>query len=219
MNHLNIVKCIQLIMISVIITLNGTGQDTSKQKLKEPEITIGTFYTLNETNKHTVNPFVAGNLGDYTFENRYNYEAVGTSSVNAGKRILKKSKHIEITPMGGVIFGRFKGVSAEIRTSLKFSKWAFSTDMQFSFAYSSCRKNIFLNLTIARYKLTSTFSIGAATLLGRQVNQNIVLDKGVTAALSFKKWSIWFYAFNFEKKKRYYWLSVFYNIKVKQNGK
>ncbi len=209
------VKSIQLIIIFIIITLNCTGQDTSKAKIKESEFALGTFYTLNESNKLTVNPVISGYLGDYYFENRYGYEADSSASVNVGRKIFKKINHVEVIPLAGLVFGSFKGVSAGIQTSLDYRKWAFTTVVQFSFEYTKFDKNLLLNWAVARYKLSNSFCIGIITMLEKQVNQDKVFDKGITAVILYKKWGLRFYGFNYEKQKRYYWLSVLYDIKVK----
>jgi hypothetical protein len=195
--------------------LNSSSQDTSKVKIKELEISFGTFNTMNESNKVNINPAISGYLDDYYFENRYNYEAANSASVNVGKRILKKIKHLEIIPMAGWVFGSFKGVTAELQTSLDYSKWTFSTDNQFSYEYTQSDKSLYLNWTVARYKLTKSFRIGFTTVLNKDVNQDVIFDKGVTAAIFLKKWSLRFYAFNYEIEKRYYWLSLRYTIRLK----
>lgn len=210
---------IKLFIMFVIITSAVASQDTSMAKINKLEIAFGTFNTISESNKVTVNPTISGYLGDYYFENRYNYEASNSASINLGKKIFKNLKHIEIVPMGGLIFGGFKGVTAELQTSVDYNKWTFSTDNQYSFEYKQPGKSLFFNWTVARYKLAKSFQIGITTFLDKRVNHDIIFDKGVTALLVFKKWSWRFYAYNYEKEKRYYWVSIRYNIRVKLIGK
>jgi hypothetical protein len=208
-------KSIKLVILLVNMTSICSGQDTSKVKEKELVISFGTFNTMNERNKVNVNPSISAYLDDYYVENRYNYEAGNSASINLGKRILKKVKHLEIIPMFGLVFGSFKGITAELQTSLDYSKWTFSTDNQFSYEYIQPDKSLYFNWTVTRYKLTNWFSLGLSTVLDKHINQNIIFDKGVTAAISLKKWGLRFYAFNYELEKRYYWLSLRHTIKVK----
>jgi hypothetical protein len=209
------VKSIKLVIIFVIMILNGAGQDTRMGKIKELGITFGTFNTISKNNKVTVSPAISGYLDDYYFENRYNYETDNSASINVGKRIFKKSKHIEVVPMVGLVFGSFKGVTTELQTSFNYNKWTFSTDNQFSFEYRQPDKSLYFNWTMAIYKLTTSFHIGLTTFLDKPVNKDMVFDKGITAAILFKEWGLRLYAFNYEIEKRYYWISIRYNIKVK----
>jgi len=212
-------KCIKLLIVFASVALNGTGQDSSTAKIKELDISIGTFNTKSDgSSKVNINPAISGSFGDYYFENRYNYEADNSASINVGKQILKKLKPVEIVPIVGLVFGSFKAVTAELQTSLVCRKWALSTDNQFSFEYTKPGKSLYFNWTVARFKITNSFLIGISTILDKHVKRDIVFDKGLTAALAFEEWGLRFYAFNYEKGKRYYWLSIRHNIRVKLNG-
>jgi hypothetical protein len=212
-------KCIKLLIVFVSVALNGIGQDSSTAKIKELDISIGTFNTKSDgSSKVNVNPTLSGSFGDYYFENRYNYEADNSASINVGKQILKKLKPAEIVPIVGLVFGSFKAVTTELQTSLVCRKWALSTDNQFSFEYTKPGKSLYFNWTVARFKITNSFLIGISTILDKHVKRDIVFDKGLTAALAFEEWGLRLYAFNYEKGKRYYWLSIRHNIRVKLNG-
>jgi hypothetical protein len=208
------VKNIIFSVIFVIVVLPGAGQNTKMEKVKELGISIGTFNTINK-NKVTVSPSISGYLDDYYFENRYNYEAANSASINVGKHILKKLKNIEVVPMGGLVFGSFKGVTAELQTSFIYNKWIFSTDNQFSYEYRQPDKSLYFNWTMAIFKLSNSFRVGLTTFLDKQADKNMVFDKGITAAILFKQWGLRFYAFNYEIEKRYYWISIRYNLKAK----
>jgi len=207
------VKNINLSVILAIMVFPGACQNIKLTKVKELGISFGTFNTVNK-NKVTVSPSISGYLDDYYFENRYNYEADNSASINVGKRILKKLNNIEVVPMGGLVFGSFKGVTAELQTSFIYNKLIFSTDNQLSFEYRRPDKSLYFNWTMAIYKLTNSFRIGLTTFLDKHAVKNIAFDKGITAAILFKQWGLRFYAFNYEIEKRYYWISIRYNIKA-----
>jgi len=205
-------KSFAAVMILLILALNGKGQDTATVRLLE--ITIGTFSTLSETQKYTVNPAISGSWGDYYFESRYNYEAGNSASLNLGKRIFRKLEHIELIPMVGLVFGSFKGATAELQTSLDYPRWIFSTDNQFSFEYTSPKESLFFNWTVAKYKLTNLFQIGLTSFLDIEGGQAI-FDKGITSAVSYHNWVFRVYAFNYEIENRRYWFSLRYTMKIK----
>jgi|GEM_PF-3402052 hypothetical protein len=206
------VKIFATIAVLLILALNSAGQDAAK--VRELEITIGTFSTLSETQKYTVNPAISGSWGDYYFESRYNYEAGNSASLNLGKRVFRKLEHIELIPMVGLVFGSFKGATAELQTSLDYPKWLFSTDNQFSYAYTSPYESLFFNWTVAKYKLNNFFQIGLTSFLDIQGGQAI-FDKGITGAVSYHNWAFRVYAFNYEIENRRYWFSLRYTMKMK----
>ena len=130
-------KSFAAVMIPLILALNGKGQDTATVRVLE--ITIGTFSTLSETQKYTVSPAISGSWGDYYFESRYNYEAGNSASLNLGKRIFRKLEHIELIPMVGLVFGSFKGATAELQTSLDYQD-----------GYSQPTTNLVLNIRVPK---------------------------------------------------------------------
>lgn len=209
-----------MLIVFASLALNCVGQDSSMTKTRELDISIGTFNTKSDASSRVnVNPAISGSFGDYYFETRYNYESDNSASINVGKQILKQLKPVEIVPIVGLVFGSFKAVTAELQTSLDIRKWALSTDNQFSLEYTEPGKSFYFNWTVARFKITESFRLGISTILDKHLGRDIVFDKGLTAALAFKEWGLRVYAFNYEKGKRYYWLSIRHNIRVKLSSK
>lgn len=206
-------KRIQLLILFGISGFYSQAQDNSKSYTEAP-VSFGTFNTINQKNEISVNPAISASLGSFYFENRYNYEAANSASLNVGKYIFKKLKHISIVPMAGVVVGSFKGFTAELQTSFENSRWSMSTDNQFSAAYTQSSKSVFLNWTYARYKITPFFKIGPTSVATQQMNRRLVFDKGITAVLLLDRWSIRMYAYNYKRREMYFWLSLRYNIKV-----
>jgi hypothetical protein len=213
------VKNLILIILFSFVAVKGICQDPALSKNRELEISLGSFSTLNSSNRMTVNPIISWSWDDYYIENRFNYEAVNSASINAGKRIFRKLKHVEIIPMAGLVFGSFKGVTAELQVSVDYPKWDFFIDNQYSYEYTDPLKNFYSNWSVVRYKLTSILSIGLSDFFVWQPRGCPVFDKGITASVSWAKWSIRLYAFNYEIEKRQYWLGVRYNLKVKLKDK
>jgi hypothetical protein len=209
------VKNLILVVLFSFVAVNGICQDPALSKNRELEISLGTFSTLNSSHQLTVNPLISWSWDDYYFENRFNYEAVNSASINGGKRILRKLSHVEIIPMAGLVFGSFKGVTAELQISVDYPKWDFFIDNQYSYEYTDPMKSFYSNWSVVRYKLTSMFSIGLTDFFEWQPNGCPVFDKGITVSVSRAKWSFRIYAFNYEMEKREYWLGIRYNLNVK----
>jgi hypothetical protein len=202
-----------ILLLLIAITLNSKSQASGKIDNKTVELTVGTFSTLTETGKLTVNPVFVAHWNDYYFENRYGYEAPNSASLNAGKKIFKKMKHMEIIPMVGLIFGSFKGLTAELQTSIGYDHWYFSTDNEYSYEYTKAKKSLYFNWSVARYKVTSFLHLGFTVFYDKRVDKNGVLDKGVTAAIIIKNWTLRLYAFNYEIERRYYSVGLRYTFK------
>jgi len=206
-------KKIQLLILLVFIGLFGQAQDNAKAYTEAP-VSFGTFNTVNQKNEVSVNPAISGSLGSFYFENRYNYEAANSASLNVGRSIFKNLRHISIVPMVGVVVGSFKGFTAELQTSFENNRWSLSTDNQFSAAFTQSSKSMYLNWTYARYKVTPFFQIGPTSVASQQVNQRMAFDKGITAVLLIKQWSMRTYVYNYKKGEMYFWLSLRYNLKL-----
>ena len=116
--------------------------------------------------------------------------------------------------MVGLVFGSFKGATAELQTSLDYPRWILSTDNQFSFEYTNSEKSLFFNWTVAKYKLTNFFQIGLTSNLFIQGHQDPIFEKGITGAVSYKNWVFRVYAFNYEIENRRYWFSLRYTMKI-----
>jgi hypothetical protein len=198
-----------------IFRLNSAAQDTTTTKIKEANFSIGTFSTSDKNNLVKVNPYLAVNYGDYYFENRYNYEAANSSSINVGKRIFKKIKYFKFIPITGLIFGSFNGVSAELQSSYDYGKWAVSIDNQYCLEYNRPKASLYFNWNEVRYKLTPFLGVGISTFFENDAKGTREFDRGITVSASLKKWSMHIYAFNYEKANRLYWLSLLYNFSIK----
>jgi hypothetical protein len=212
---LNKMKQVEFVVLFLFLVLNCKSQDTILTKNTDFDLSIGTFNSFNAKGKLAVNPAISGYLGDYYFENRYNYEASNSASINVGKRILKNIRHAEIIPISGLVFGSFKGITVELQTSLDLSKWILLSDNQFTFEYTIPRKSIYFNWNVIRYKLCHFFQIGLTSVVQQQVNNQAIFDKGLTAVLFLNKWSVRFYSYNYQTAKHYYWLGIRYNIHLK----
>ena len=208
-------KQVEFVVLFLFSVLNLKSQDTVTTKITDLDLSIGVFNAFSTGNQLVVDPAVSGSFGDYYFENRYNYEAANSASINVGKRVFKNVKHVEIINMGGLVFGSFKGINAEMQTSFDFSKWIFSSDNQFSFEYTVPARSIYFNWNVMRYKLFQFLQVGITTVLQQQVNSRMIFDKGVTATLLLNKWSVRFYGYNYQIEKRYYLLGIRYNIRLK----
>lgn len=79
-------------------------------------------------------------------EARYNYEEIHTGSLYAGRSFEGGKKwEYSVTPMLGVVFGRYKGFSAAVNTMLDHSGFNFSGQLQYTINSNSRDENFFYN--------------------------------------------------------------------------
>lgn len=202
------------IEFNIIIVLPVFFTATAYSQASDPVITIGLFNTISKDFKITSDPFISGTIGDYYFENRYNYEAENSASINIGKTVFKKLKNIYIIPMVGIVMGSFKGITAELQTILDNKRWYVSTDNQLSVEWKEGKQNFFFNWSIVRYKITPSFRIGVSTLFAKPFTSKQNFEQGLTASLKIKNYGLNFYAFNYDAEKRHYLLSLCYTFKL-----
>jgi hypothetical protein len=79
-------------------------------------------------------------------EARYNYEADHSGSLYAGRSFEGGKKWAyTVTPMLGVVFGRYKGFSAAANTTLDCGPFNFSGQLQYTINRSNREENFFYN--------------------------------------------------------------------------
>jgi hypothetical protein len=190
--------------------------DTYQPVLPAPgaAITFASFSTINTEKKLAVNPFISGTIGGYYFENRYNYEAANSASVNVGKTLKKKLAGFEITPLIGVVVGGFNGLTSEIQAFHEDDKWYLSADNQYVFEYVDTKRSFYYNWLVGRFKLTRFLRIGVSTQFTKANNQKGVFDRGLTTSILYDNITFNVYAFNYETQRRNYMISLRYYLKL-----
>jgi hypothetical protein len=206
-----------LILILIISSSIIYAQDNVNNQSSLPAnstLTLATFTTISTKNKLGVNPFISGSIGNFYFENRYNYEAPNSASVNAGWRLNQKLAGFDITPIAGLIVGGFQGMNAEVQASRENEHWYFSLDNQYCFEYADKTRSFNYNWLVGRFKLTKFFRIGLTTQFTKPVNQKGVFDRGLTTSILYKNIAFNVYAFNYEEHRRSFFISLRYNLKL-----
>lgn len=201
----------KLVCIFFLIFLSSNTFAQSSEKL----ITVGLFNSIDKKNKLSSNPFISGSVGDWYFENRYNYEAENSASINFGKQLVKKIKGLYIIPTIGLVTGAFKGYTAETQVLYETKHLYISTDNQVSVEWKRGNQNFFFNWSILRYKITSAMMVGISGLYAKPFKSKSNADFGITASLKIKHFGISMYAFNYSKAERNYLVSLRYTFKLK----
>ena len=142
--------------------------------------------------------------GMYT-EMRYNYEALQTASVYAGKSFTEKGKlEYTITPMLGLVFGNFNGGSVALNIEATHKKTFASMQTQYTMSTIASENNFFFNWTELGYQPLKWFYAGASTQQTIQRAGNVQSEYGVLAGFIIRKITIPVYAFSpFSKNQNF----------------
>lgn len=85
-------------------------------------------------------------------EARYNYEELNTGSVYAG-RSFEKGRNIKytVTPMAGIVFGQYNGVSAAANSTADYGRFNFSCQLQYTIHAKDRTENFYYNWSELSY--------------------------------------------------------------------
>ena len=198
-------------------SITNAGLNSSQnhqQDLHNSSISIAAFSTIDVNKKLAINPFISGNIGSFYFENRYNYEANNSASINIGKKLANKLLGFEITPMVGLVAGGFKGITSEVQAGRENKKWSFSIDNQYTLEYAEVKRSFYSNWLSGKFKLAGFLQAGISTLFVKCGDKRSTFDKGLAVSFLYDKFSFNMYAFNYEPKRRNYMFSLRYNLKL-----
>jgi hypothetical protein len=208
-----VIVILSFIALASTVCAQGVRND-SLNPLSHSSITIATFSTISTTNRLSINPFISGNIGNYYFENRYNYEAGNSASINIGRTLNNSIAGFYVTPIAGLIVGNFKGLNTEVQAFHDDSKWYFSLDNQYVFEYADVNRSFYYNWLVGRYKLAPFLRIGVTTQFTKPTNNKGVFDRGITMSMVYKNVTFNIYAFNYEPHRRNAFISLRYYIKI-----
>lgn len=131
-------KTLLIITWSIMMQLNTAAQSTK---------TVENYSILNPGNEYVWMPVVhyKGRKNFYA-EARYNYEDVNTASIYAGYN-FKGGKKMEftVTPMTGVVFGKYSGVSTAVNTEIDYKGFNFCSQLQYTTNTKNNMENFFYN--------------------------------------------------------------------------
>ena len=134
--------------------------------------------------------------GVYT-ELRYNYEELKTASFYLGKTFTKDSKlSYTITPMMGIIAGKFNGGAPAINIDMEYKKTFFSMQTQYAISSDDKSNNFFFNWTEVAYQPVKWFYTGVSMQQTKIYKSAGESEYGILAAFVIKKITIPVYIFN-----------------------
>ena len=146
---------------------------------------------------------------NWYIEGRYNYEAVKTMSVYAGKVFQKKSAvSYSGGPVAGIVLGRFTGGSAGVNAEVDYKKLLFSSQFQYTFSIHDKTENFFYSWSDLSFALSDNIYSGISVQQTNLYHVKFRLEKGLFVKILLNKWSFPFYVFNPAAQQRYFVLGM-----------
>lgn len=193
----------KLILLITLLELWHSGQCQNHGGAEQ-------YYYKGELQRFNFVPVVYCETGNNWFlEGRYNYEALKTISVYAGKTFSKKSVvSYSASPMLGAVLGSYQGGSFGLDGDADYKKYFFSSQLQYTFSLKSKTENFFYNWSDFSYQPVDNFFAGFSLQQTNLYKEQCKLEKGVFVKASFKNWSVPLYVFSPVRKDRYYVLGL-----------
>jgi hypothetical protein len=154
------------------------------------------FYMATVATDHAAN--------DWYIEGRYNYDAINAVSAYLGKTFEKKALiSYSITPIAGLIGGRFNGGSAGANITLDCKGLSFASQSQYTFSIQSKAANFVYSLSDLTYHFGGFLSAGVSLQQTALYQAAATFEKGILIRVELKKFSFPLYIFNPSTNERY----------------
>lgn len=166
--------------------------------------TVENYSILNPGNEYVWMPVVhyTGSKKFYA-EARYNYEDINTASVYAGRSFKGgKKTAFTITPMAGVVFGKYNGVSAGANSEIDIAGFNFCSQLQYTVNIKNNMENFFYNWAEVSHTFLKKMYGGISIQQTMLHKTQLVNEAGLLLGFSAGKITIPLYVFNpFSKQK------------------
>ncbi len=168
------------------------------------------YYYMGERQTFTIVPIVYYETSkNWYIEGRYNYEALNTMSVYAGKTFGKKAAiSYSASPVIGAVIGRFNGGSIGVNSEADYKKYFFSSQLQYTFSIKNKTENFLYNWSDFSYRALSNIYAGFSVQQINLYKERCKLEKGFFVKASFNNWAIPLYIFSPSSKERYFVLGL-----------
>ena len=193
----------KLILLIILLELWHNGQCQKHGGAEQ-------YYYMGERQNFNFVPIVYYETGnDWFIEGRYNYEAVKTMSVNAGKTFSKKSVlSYSASPVVGAVLGNYQGGSVGVNSDADYKKYFFSTQIQYTFSVKDKTNNFFYSWTDLSYQPLENIFTGLSVQQTNLYKEQCKFEKGVFIKAAFHKWTVPLYVFSPATKERYFVLGL-----------
>jgi hypothetical protein len=142
-------------------------------------------------------PTLTADRGWLHLEARYNYEALETASLWAGRSFAGGEKPAwEITPLLGAVFGDVSGIAPGYQGSLGGWKLELYSEGEYVFDTTDSSESFFYNWSELSFLPGDRFRVGIVAQRTRAYETGRDMQRGVLAGGSFRRLDVSAYVFN-----------------------
>ncbi|HEY4324237.1 MAG TPA: hypothetical protein VGN20_09630 [Mucilaginibacter sp.] len=158
------------------------------------------FYMSTVATNHAAN--------NWYIEGRYNYDAINAVSAYLGKSFEKTGLFsYSITPVAGLVGGRFNGGSVGANIALNCIGLSLSSQSQYTFSIQNKATNFIYSLSDLTYHF-KIISAGVSLQQTAIYQAGATFEKGILIRAEFEKFSFPLYIFNPSTSERYIMLGL-----------
>jgi hypothetical protein len=135
---------------------------------------------------------------------RYNYEEEETLSIQLGKTFSKEGTvSFYITPLAGLLAGKFTGASIGALAELEVGKFSLYTEPEYCFKFNKPGSNFFYNWSELSIQPFKFFYSGVALQTIKTRGEAFLFEPGVVLGFTVKNFEIPFYFFRSSPASNY----------------
>src|SRR5438270_2856188 len=145
----------KLLLLIILLELWHNGNRQVKEGGEQ-------YYYMGERQTFTMVPVINFETSkNWYVEGRYNFEALNTMSVYAGKTFYKKAvASYSVSPVIGAVLGRYKGGSVGVNGDADYKKYSFSSQLQYTFSINHKTQDFLYSWSDLSYQPLNNFSTG-----------------------------------------------------------
>ncbi len=192
--------------VMLLIMLSGLSHEANLQAQGGVE----QYYYMGERRALTFIPIAYYQTSsNWYIEGRYNFEALKTFSVYAGKTFEKEAAlSYSASPVAGVVMGRFNGGSVGGNLEVDYKRFFFSSQLQYTFSMEDKTENFIYSWSDLSYQVLNNISGGFSVQQTNLYAVKYKLEKGIFLKALLGNWSFPLYVFSPFTKERYFVLGL-----------
>lgn len=160
--------------------------------------TVENYSVLNPGNEYLWMPVVhyKGKKNFYA-EARYNYEDVNTASLYAGRSFDGGNKiQYTITPMAGLVFGKYNGVSIATNTEADYKGFNFCSQLQYTINTKNKQEIFFYNWAEVSHRFLKKMYGGISIQQTMMYKSSMTTETGLLLGFNSGKITVPLYFFS-----------------------
>jgi hypothetical protein len=144
---------------------------------------------------------------------RYNYENDQTFSLQLGKKISNQGiVSYSITPLAGMLAGKFKGLSISTKVEIETGKFSFYTEPEYCIHLQNPSENFFYNWSEFSVQAFDFFYTGIALQTIRNYNGNSIAEPGIVLGINIKNFELPLYFFRPSTSSNYFVTGIHWRL-------